>query len=51
MKYSVCKDNLRATVEEVRTLVIEQNAEFLKMLAGIRELLALEIPTDLPRAA
>jgi hypothetical protein len=40
-----------ATVEEVRTLIIAQNAEFLKMLAGIREVLALEAPTDLSKAA
>jgi hypothetical protein len=40
-----------ATVEDVRTLIIAQNAEFLKMLAGIREVLALETPTDIPKAA
>jgi hypothetical protein len=40
-----------ASVEEVRTLIIAQNAEFLKMLAGIREVLALEESAKLPRAA
>jgi hypothetical protein len=40
-----------ATVEEVRTLILAQNAEFLKMLAGIREVLGAEASTNLPRAA
>jgi hypothetical protein len=40
-----------ATVEEVRTLTIAQNAEFLKMLAGIREVLAGEASTSLAQAA
>lgn len=42
---------LWASVEDVRTLIIAQNAEFLKMLAGIREVLTLESPADLPKAA
>jgi hypothetical protein len=40
-----------ATVEDVRTLIMQQNVDFLKMLAGIREVLALEAPTDMPKAA
>ena len=51
MKYSVCKDDLRATVEEVRTFLNQRDASAIKMMERICKLQELMGSVGLKKAA